>query len=229
MSNLFFTTTHFCLTLLGRVYERHAIEMHFESRNGEQVKSPMTNLAMGQLLLPAPHTKNIIETCIENGTIGGEVASRWKDRMEEKKKRDALIARAERGDVRAMEGVGSNHVTGKHGFSKNSRQAYLWFDRAFRAGSVWGMAQKGHMMALGLGVSANARKGVLHVTAAEARGSDWAAYCLGMDYYGLQLTNEEAAYFLNHCLRDDCTHRNLPEECKIKAQEKLNSFRNQES
>ena len=77
---------------------------------------------------------------------------------------------------------------------------------------------------VGIWSSANVRKGILCVTGAEAQGSDWAAYCLGMDYHGLQLSDEEAAHFLNRCLQEAYAHRNLLEECKIKAREKVNSF-----
>jgi hypothetical protein len=60
----------------GRVYERNAIEEHFNQHQGA-LKSPITNKEMGQRLVRAPQIKSLIETLIENGGLDGELAVTW--------------------------------------------------------------------------------------------------------------------------------------------------------
>ncbi len=64
----------------GKVYERAAIELWFETREGDPT-SPMTNTVIGTQLTPAPQIRNRIEALVESGAIEGEIAETWKRKL----------------------------------------------------------------------------------------------------------------------------------------------------
>ena len=65
----------------GRIYEKRAIEQWFSSRQGQQLKSPVTNEPMGKKLLPAVQVRNMIKSMVQSGAIAGDKADAWKRRM----------------------------------------------------------------------------------------------------------------------------------------------------
>ena len=55
----------------GRIYERTEIQRHIEQR-ADNLRSPMTNEAMGTKLLPSAQTRSMIRTLVRTGAIGGD-------------------------------------------------------------------------------------------------------------------------------------------------------------
>ena len=105
----------------GRIYERSAIEQHFQ-KSGP--KSPWTNLPMSSATLhdvPAIFFTTL-ETKISNGQFKGDAADAWmekrketKNKMKEYEKFKELLLQAEAGNVQAMEHVADCYQTGEYG------------------------------------------------------------------------------------------------------------------
>ncbi|CAB9521009.1 SAM and U-box domain-containing protein 1 [Seminavis robusta] len=112
----------------GRVYERESIEEHIGhvKKNSRDLRSPFTNDFMGSKLLPANWVQNHIDTLVESGVIGGELADKWNEKVEQKK----LLEKAERGDADAMCTVGFNYQSGSDGFKEDLEAAFRWYKRA---------------------------------------------------------------------------------------------------
>ena len=55
----------------GQIYERTEIQRHIEQR-ADNLRSPMTNEAMGTKLLPSAQTRSMIRTLVRTGAIGGD-------------------------------------------------------------------------------------------------------------------------------------------------------------
>ena len=103
-------------------------------------------------------------------------AKNWKRKTREIQHINLLIQKAEKGDTDAMEKVATGYAEGKNGFVRDDHLAYTWFQKAHAAGSVFGMAMVGSLMASGKGVEPNEQEGILHLAMAVGEGSDWAAY-----------------------------------------------------
>lgn len=204
----------------GRLYERSAIEEHFEKHTGE-LKSPFTNEIMGQRLFPLPQIKNLIKTLIESRVITGDLADNWKKTGIEKEEMEDLLKDAEGGDTVAMNIVSRYYRRGKNGFKKNAKLACKWAEKAHSAGNVKGTAKLGRLLIFGEGVEKNVVQGMVLTTMAAERGSNVAAYHLGCAFgkgqFGLSFDIEQAILWLQRCLSDDCRHKHLNETGKEKA------------
>lgn len=187
----------------GRVYERAAIEEYFET-NKDNIKSPILNTPMGTKLFPAPQIKNHIEFLLEKDFITGDLATKWKTKAEGKKAVDALVKKAEAGDVEAMEEVGNNYYYAKNGFKKDHKASFQWYDTAHRAGSIPGTEWAGNLLLKNLDDDQNQAKGVLYLGMAAAQGSRYGAYHLGNAFSeglgGLATDKAEAVYWLEKAL-----------------------------
>jgi hypothetical protein len=212
----------------GRVYERTAIEEHFKSHQG-LLKSPITNKKMGQRLFPAPQTKSLIETLVENGGIGGDLASKWNEKVKQQKKMEDLLKKAAGGNSGAMYSVGSCYYSGVHGFKKDQKLALEWYKKAHEAGNVKGTASLGGYLCYGLDGAARCYStGMMYLGIAAAQGSNVAAYYLGMARArgdcGLSVNKDEAIYWLAKAA-GNCSHDHLIEECKNAAKEMVNELK----
>lgn len=221
----------------GRIYERKAIEKYFATKaeknkddnnkdGSSQIKSPITNEPMGNRVMAAPQHRNLIEALIETGTLPSELSEKWLEKVREKKNAEVLLKRATQNDAKAMEKVAINYFRGENGFQEDDKQAYLWFKKCHQTGnSVLGTAHMGYMLASGVGVTRNKKDGILFLGIAAGRGSDMAAYRLGMAWadgkYGLHINNEEAAYWLKLSLSGDCACKTMNEKSTQKAKQKL--------
>lgn len=69
----------------GHVYEREAIAKHIQLGccDGASLKSPMTNLPMGDRLLSSAQARNTIEKLVRSGAITGERAAKWVERLQD--------------------------------------------------------------------------------------------------------------------------------------------------
>ena len=216
----------------GRIYERSAIEQHFQ-KSGP--KSPWTNLPMSSATLhdvPAIFFTTL-ETKISNGQFKGDAADAWmekrketKNKMKEYEKFKELLLQAEAGNVQAMEHVADCYQTGEYGVTIDQYEAFKWFDRANNAGSVIGKGNVGELLVTGSGVKKNVLKGQRELFTAMLQGSDYAAYALGMDYAngnnGLPKDRQLAIQLLQRCLNEtESKHRNMDDEETATAREIL--------
>ncbi|KAL3913444.1 MAG: hypothetical protein SGARI_000655 [Bacillariaceae sp.] len=180
----------------GRIYERAAIERHLETSD----KSPYTNETLKNTdLLDAPQTRNTIETLVESGVIGGDLAATWKERTATK---EELLRKAEDGDAAAMGRLAHFFCRGQNDFQQDCAKAYEWAKKAHAAGSVLGTFHLGRFLVEGLDgvVETKCNQGATYLALAAARGSTAAAYYLGyaLGYgdYGLEIDRAEAIRLL---------------------------------
>ena len=210
----------------GRVYERSEIEMHINSQKDKRghLKSPYTNERMGTTLLPSPQIKSLIQNSVENGFITGELANKWKEKVEEQKSKEELLKEAERGNERAMFRVGDHYDEGEHGFPKDKKLAYYWYEKAHYAGNVKGTALIGACLGIGSGVPKCHKTGIMYLAMAAEKGSNYAAYCLGRalaeENYGLAINPVEAIYYLQKVVDPNCPIHHL-EDADIEVAQEL--------
>merc|ERR1740124_1661843 len=140
----------------------------------------MTNKMIGKQLFPAVQAKKTIEASIENGYITGDLANKWSDQKREKKKMEETEKKAESGDIRLMEKLAYAYLHGNCGFKKDKCLALKWYDKARITGSTYGLAMVGHMLINGVGVAMDERRGLMYLCLAAEKGSNGAAYQLGM-------------------------------------------------
>jgi U-box domain/Sel1 repeat len=210
----------------GRVYERTAIEEHFKGQC--YPKSPMTNEKMGKRLLPAPQTKSLIGTLVENGGIGGDLASKWNEKVQHKDMED-LLKKAEGGDSDAMYNTAAHYNHGTKGFEEDDKLALKWFKKAHEAGDVAGTAALGEFLCNGHGGVATCHTmGIMYLGIAAGQGSNLASFELGMALadgeYGMTVNVKEAIYWLEKAV-GDCEHDHLDDGYKEEAAEKLNELK----
>ena len=207
----------------GRVYERSAIETYFNTCHdkGTHPRSPITNEEMGSRLLPAPHIKNIIEKLIHNGEVTSDLSSKWLEKAEAKRAKDAMLAKARRGDVRSMNAVGFKYRFGADGFDMDPEASHTWFLTAHEAGCTKSTACVGMNMCRGYGVEANIGNGIVFVATAAAQGSSFAAFKLGVAFasgsYGLSVDNKSAKQWLGKCLNAKDAYDDLTAPAKTQA------------
>ncbi|CAB9516986.1 Sel1 domain protein repeat-containing protein [Seminavis robusta] len=211
----------------GFLYERAAIEQHCKSRAGMVLKSPMTNERMGGRLLAAPKLRSLIETLVEKGAIAGEFADKYRAKKQEIKDRAELLKKAEKGDAEAMYRAGEYYHRGAHGFPEDDNVALAWFKKSHRAGNVKGTALTGDYLLEGWADDKDYKKGMYMSTVAAARGSNLAAYNLGMAFadgaYGMSRDVPEAIFWLEKAV-GKCPVDHLDDNHKEKAQEKLDEL-----
>jgi TPR repeat protein len=209
----------------GRVYERAAIEQHMKDKTGEDLKSPITNQPMGRRLYPAVQHKNLIHMLIDTAVITGDLADSWNIKIQEKKAMEDLLKLAESGDSIAMKKVGLNYQFGTEGIEKDVKLSFSWCKRAHDAGNVKGTALIGYLLLVGRGVTKSRSEGLVYLVSAAERGSDFAAYRLGMakagGVWGLSVNSKEAIHWLEKCLSPSCKNKHMADSQKEKATQML--------
>ena len=58
----------------GRIYEKAAIEDWFAKKQGQPIKSPVTNEPMGRTLIASTQARNAIRNMVESGALSGAKA-----------------------------------------------------------------------------------------------------------------------------------------------------------
>ena len=100
--------------------------------------------------------------------------------MKQRKSIDVLLKKAEEGEVNAMEDVAYCYHEWSNGFPVDKAKAF-WNDKARASGSVRGMTEVGHVLKTGIGgVRKDEKRDLLYLSLAAERGSDWAAYWMGL-------------------------------------------------
>ena len=95
-----------------------------------QVKSPVTNEAMGKRLFPAVQLRNSLKRLVESGAVSGPKADAWEKTMAEQAEMAALRVTAEGGDTNAMCKLGFSYRDGTRGLKTDLIQSLMWFKRA---------------------------------------------------------------------------------------------------
>jgi len=160
------------------VYERSAIEEWLK----QQLKSPVTNLAMGTRLQPALRVKNMIRTMVTSGALTGDKVDAWKLKLEEEEKVAETLRDAEAGEGRAMCKLGNWYMRGEKGLAKDLAKAFEWFQKSHEAGYAGGTGNLGGRYLHGHGVPKCPMRGAVLIGDAAGRGSKNACWNLGRAY-----------------------------------------------
>ena len=163
----------------GRCYERCAIEEWFVRQPQPQVKSPVTNEAMGKRLFPAVQLRNSLKRLVESGAISGSKADAWKKAVAEEAEMAALRVTAEGGDANAMRKLGFSCRDGTRGLKTDLAQSFTWFKRAADLKDVRAILLCGYAYLHGQGVERSAIRGITMIGAAATMGSEHACGIIG--------------------------------------------------
>ena len=181
----------------GHIYEKAAIEEWL----ARELKSPMTNLAMGTQLTPLVGVRNAISELVRSGALDSAKATEWLRKIADKDKVERLHRAADGGDVEAMFRLGQRYVEGKGEIKMDTTAGLHYIERAAAGGnttwSVKALAQLGVWSFNGdHGVKKNVAMGTLLLSEAACSGSDFACYNLGWLFkhgkYGFPKDTERA-------------------------------------
>ena len=162
----------------GNVYERSAIEEWLK----KQLKSPVTNLAMGTKLLPALRVKNMIRAMVTSGALTGDKVDAWKLKLEEEEEVAEMLRKAEAGHGWAMYNLGLWYENGEKGLAEDAAKAFEWYEKSHEAGDAGGTGSLGGCYLDGAGVPKCPMRGSTLLSQAAERGSKYACYVLGRAY-----------------------------------------------
>ena len=109
----------------GRVYDRSAIEQWLATNQ----KSPHTNEPMGPKLIPALQVKNVIAGMVKSGALSGDKCEAWTKKLKREKAVAGIRAKADAGDVDAMNNLGVWYRYGFNGLAEDQSMAFYWFKR----------------------------------------------------------------------------------------------------
>ena len=199
----------------GKVYDRSAIEEWLK----KQRKSPVTNLAMGTKLLPAPQVTGMIRTMVIKGALTGDKVDAWRQRMKEKEEVEEMRCLAEASNGGAMCNLGHWYKHGEKGLAKDEAKAFEWFEKSHEAGNVCGSGHLGRCYLLGYGVPTCQAldqvwrsRGATLLSEAAGRGSKRACFNLGLAYaeglYGFPKDEKIARRYYSMVARatiEDCS------------------------
>ena len=208
----------------GKIYEEKAIREWFSQKDGDPT-SPSTGAVIGTRLLPAPQARNIIEELVKSGDIDDELATAWKQKLEDEKEVKETRAKAEGGDGYAMYCLGVWYEKGEYGLAVDKAQARSWYERSAAARDPKGIAAFGNCLLLGIGGPEDHVFGIMNVTEAAGLGSDLSAYRLGWAFFegghGLSKDPVRARYWLKKIADGECEHKHLQQKNITEAAEWL--------
>ena len=215
----------------GRVYERYDIEKHIKIKEdlGHAVTSPMTSEPMGTKLVAAIQHKNVIGTLVEDGSITGELADKWKERSKLTQVGLKWLREADDGDADSMYNVAMCHFDGHRGFTKDLNLFFEWMMKAHEAGDVCATASIGKAYFFGQGCEKCNSLGMIYTAMAAGKGSDMASYYLGMSlangWFNWPVNEAEAIKWLQTCVDGNCIHLQLADEYIERAKTRLQQLK----
>ena len=208
----------------GKIYEEKAIREWFSKKDGEPT-SPSTGAVIGTRLLPAPQARNIIEELVKSGDIDDELATAWKQKLEDEQEVKETRAKAEAGDGDAMWLLGDWYQLGMNGLAVDEAQARAWYERSAAARDPRGLAYFAECLLCGIGGPKDNVLGLVNATEGAHLGSDLAAYRLGWAFFegghGLPKDPVRARYWLKKVVDDRCEHKHLQQKNITEAAEWL--------
>ena len=208
----------------GKIYEEKAIREWFLQKDGDPT-SPSTGAVIGTRLLPAPQARNIIEELVKSGDIDDELATAWKQKLEDEKEVKETRAKTELGDGDAMYSLGVWYAQGQYGLSEDEAQARAWLERSAAARYPRGLAYLGECLLRGIGGPKDNVLGLVNATEGAHLGSDLAAYRLGWAFFegghGLPKDPVRARYWLTKVVDGGCEHKHLQQKNITEAAEWL--------
>jgi TPR repeat protein len=144
--------------------------------------------------------------------------------MTKKKEMDKLLAKAQAGDAYSMYSLGHDYEYGSNGFEQDYKLAFHWYKKGHEAGDLTATALVGRWIIDGRhGVAKNRSEGLLLTALAAERGSDWAAYHLGLYYsrgkHDLPVNTTQAIWWFQKCL--SAPHKQLSDSCITSVSTKL--------
>jgi len=207
----------------GRIYEKSAIEDWFSSREGQDLKSWVTNEPMGTKLFPAVQARNTIKGMVQTGAISGAKADAWKKRLEDEEKVTELHRQAEVGDAGAMMYLYFAYRDADHGLKRDEKEAFEWAKRAADLDHVAGLTELADCYALGIGTELNDARALFQNARAADRGSEIACYAVAQanrfGLLGLDRDPWEASKWYRKM--SECGVKNAPQSARDKAAEFL--------
>ena len=211
----------------GKIYEEKAIREWFLQKDGDPT-SPSTGAVIGTRLLPAPQARNIIEELVKSGDIDDELATAWKQKLEDEKLVKETRAQAECGNGDAMYSLGVWYAQGQYGLSEDEAQARAWLERSAAARNPTGLATFGFCLLRGIGGPQDSALGLVNVSQAAALGSDSAAYLLGSAFFlgkhGLPKDPVRARYWLKKAVDGECEFKLLFHDDRSAAEQMLEAL-----
>ena len=207
----------------GKIYEEKAIREWFSKKDGAPT-SPSTGAVIGTRLLPAPQARNTIEELVKSGDIDDELATAWKEKLEQEKVVKEWRAKAEGGDGDAMYLLGTWYGHGQYGLAKDAAQSRTWYERSAATRDPRGMTGFGVCLLLGYGGPKNTSLGWVYITDAAHLGSDLGAYLLGDAFihgrYGLSegrvlnpsTAKLQAQFWLKKVVDGECEFKHLSDD-----------------
>ena len=163
----------------GHTYERRAIEKWLR----EKKTSPLTNESMGERLIPALQVKNAIATMVKSGALSGDKCEAWTKKLKREKAVAELRAKAEAGDVEAMNTLGWWFLYGWNGHDKDQELSFYWTKRAADLDDVRAMARLADCYQAGLGTEEDLTQYAIKLTQAALLGDSHAIYSMATNYY----------------------------------------------
>ena len=175
------------------------------------------------------NTAPVWATKHKSGAIDGlEVATAWKQKLADETKVKELLAKTEGGDGDAMYVLGVWYEYGKNGLAIDKAQARAWYERSAAAGDIRGIAAIGECVLHGIGGSTDTSLGLVVITEAATKGSDYAAWVLGKAFFkgtsGLSKDPARARYWLKKIVDGECAHKHLNNKAKADAAEWLRAL-----
>ena len=189
----------------GKIYERSAIQTWLDKNE----RSPSTGEPMGKRLFPAVQARSTIEQLVKSGEVDAEKAAAWTKKLDEETRVKEWKSKAESGDAEAMFELSCVYESGDFGLAKDDKQARAWAERAAELGHVKSMADFGLYLCEGTGGKKNSQLGVYYTISAAERGSDHAAWNLGVSFQegadGLPRDLKLAKYWYTQIVDRKCT------------------------
>ena len=160
------------------------------------------------------NTAPVWATKHKSGAIDGlEVATAWKQKLADETKVKELLAKTEGGDGDAMYVLGVWYEYGKNGLAIDKAQARAWYERSAAAGDIRGIAAIGECVLHGIGGSTDTSLGLVVITEAATKGSDYAAWVLGKAFfkgtYDLPKDRVQARFWLKKAVDEECKFDHL--------------------
>ncbi|MBN38455.1 MAG: hypothetical protein CMI29_08320 [Opitutae bacterium] len=185
----------------GKCYERAAIEKYFATQpDGPTCLSPVTRTTIGKRLVPNEWRAEAIHKMMTARAVVDEKSGKaWVEARQRLMQMQALQAKANAGDARAMGSLGFSYRDGTRGFEVDKAAAFEWFKKAAILRDPPAATACAIAYIKGDGVARNLSRAISMLTFAATLGSEHACAILGQSnqrgHHGFEQNFEEATYW----------------------------------